>query len=506
MRARLVAFALLAGCPRGEAPTTTPSPADATADAPPSASVIVWPDEEYRYEQPEPRPPAELDIPPIETFRIEPGIDVYLAPRPSLPTVTMWLSFPMGSVDDPKGRAGLTSTCTQLLEEGTASLDKIAFEERQADLAASVWATANEQSIQVGMSSLTRTLEPTLDLMIAMLREPGLRQADLDRIRSRRLAALAQAKAAPTSLASRLWDSVVYGPEHGHGRVPTAASYKAIKLADCKRLVQSLRPGNARLFVAGAITRDEIARLLEPRLAGWSGSTPEPRPQPPASPRKGTIFFVHVAGAAQSQIYVGHPGPPRVAPDYEANRLMAGILGGSFSGRVNMNIREDKGFAYGARARFAYTKELGTFQATTSVRTDATESALRELAKEIQRIRTSPVTEEELERERRAVLLGLPADFSTARRMLSTYASLVFYGLPLDYYDGFVKRVEAIDAPAVQAAAAKNLRATDFKVLVVGDGAVIRAGLEKIAAEGIFGDEGVVQLDGDGRVVQSRGS
>jgi zinc protease len=505
MRSRLFLVLALSGCPRGDTPVTAPPQAEATALLS-DGSAIVWPDEEHRYTRPKPRPPAELQIPPIETFRIEPGIDVYLAPRPSLPTVTMWLSFPTGSVGDPKGRAGLTSTCVALLEEGTAALDKVEFAEREADLASNVWASAESESINVGMSSLVRTLEPTLDLMVEMLRKPGLRQADLDRIRSRRLAALAQTKAAPGSLARRLWDSVVYGPNHGHGRLTTPASYRAIKLAHCRRLVQSLRPGNARLFVAGAITRDDIVRLLEPRLAGWTGTTPEAPQLPAATPRKGTIFFAHVAGAAQSQIYVGHPGPSRLAADYEASRLMASILGGSFSGRVNMNIREDKGFAYGARARFSYTKQLGTFVATTSVRSDATEASLRELAKEIQRIRSSPVADDELQRERQAELLSLPADFSTARKMLGTYASLVFYGLPLDYYDGFVQRIEAIDRAAVQDAAAKNLRATDFKVLVVGDGAVIRAGLEKIAADGIFGTEGVVQLDGDGNVVQRRGS
>jgi zinc protease len=504
VRMRLLVALMLAGCPKGEAGPLDPT-ASSEAEVP-EATVMVWPDEQHRYARPEARPPAELRIPPIETFRIEPGIDVFLAPRPSLPTVSMWLSFPTGSVVDPKGRAGLTSTCVALLEEGTASLDKVAFAERQADLASSVWANAESETINVGMSSLLRTFEPTLDLMIEMLRKPGLRQADLDRIRSRRIAALAQTKAAPGSLARRLWESVVYGPSHGHGRLTTAASYKSIKLSQCRKLAQSLKPENARLFVAGAITREDIVRLVEPRLAGWSGSTPPAPEQPPASPRKGTIFFAHVAGAAQSQIYVGHPGPSRLAPDYDASKLMASILGGSFSGRVNMNIREDKGFAYGARARFAYTKQLGTFEATTSVRSDATEAALRELAKEIQRIRTSPVTDEELERERQAEVLSLPADFSTARKMLGTYASLVFYGLPLDYYDGFVQRLEAIDKNAVQAAAAKHLRATDFKVLVVGDGAVIRAGLEKIAADGIFGTEGVVQLDGDGNVVQTRGS
>ena len=497
MRAVLLA-AVLAGCTVHGDNGAAKQPEQTPEGAVDEGSAMVWPDEDFRYNKPEPRPPTELQIPPIETFEVAPGIEAYLAPRPSLPTVSMWLSFPTGSIADPVGRRGMTSMCMSLLDEGTATLDKVEFEARQADLASSVWSRSSTESVSVGVSSLTRTLEPTVDLMVEMLRKPGLRQADLDRIRSSRLTSLKQNKAAPGSLGRRLWRSVVYGPQHAYGDLTSERAYKGVKLKDCKRLIESLRPENARLFVAGAITADEVKALLEPRLKGWEGSTPLPKAVAEPAPRTGTIFFVHVPDAAQSQIYIGHPGPSRTAPDYEANRLMAAILGGSFSGRVNMNIREDKGYAYGARARFTYYKHHGAFAATTSVRSDATEQALRELAKEIQRMRTAEVDDAELERERAAVLLSLPAKFSTARRMLGTYSSLVHFGLPLDYYDGFVERVQSVDKQAIQEAAVKNLRASDFKVLVVGDGKQIRKGLEKLTEEGVFGDQGLVQLDGDG--------
>lgn len=468
--------------------------------SPPSTSPVVWPDEDYRYTRPEPRTRAALRVPAIERFELDSGIEVFLAPRPTLPTVSMWLSLPTGGAADPVGKRGLTSLCMSLVGQGTQSLSKVPFEERQADLAANISSGATAESVNVGMSTLKRALEPTLDLWAETLREPGFREEDLERLRARRLTSLAQNKAAPDPLARRLWRSVVMGSSHPYGRITTESGYRSISVADCKKFHKSLGPANARLFVAGAITEAEIREHIELRLAGWKGDTPELPPMPEATPREGTIFLAHVDEAAQSKIYIGHPGPDRTAPEYEANRMMAAILGGSFSGRVNMNIREDKGFAYGARARFTYFKSGGWFSTTTSVRTDATRASLDELAKEIQRMRTSPVSEEELERERQAILLSLPANFSTARRMLGTYSSLAFFGLPMDYYDGFVKRVQSVSANSIQTAAAKNLRATDYKVLVVGDATKIRDELQSLAAAGTFGPhKTVIELDADGR-------
>ena len=469
---------------------------------------MVWPDEDFRYEAPVPGPKPEVQIPKITTFSMEGGVDVYLVKRDRLPTVSMSLSIPMGSVADPAGKRGLAGICSDLVEQGTKRLDKPAWEAAKADLASSVYSYANAETLGFGLSSLHRNFEASADLMFEMIESPGMRPRDLERLRAQRKANLTQNKAAPGSLGQRLWRSVVYGPDHPYGALTTEAQYDAITVKDCEKHLARLGPSGADLFVAGATTEEEIRRLFEKRLAKLAldrRGKPKPTPKieiPPPASRPGTIFFVDVPGAAQSQLYVGHPGPDRTAADYPATRLMAAVLGGGFSSRINMNIREDKGYAYGARAGFSYRKKGGSFAASSSVRTDATIDALREIMGEIRKIREAPVEPEELDRERDGTLLGLPAQFSTAQRVRSTYSTLVFHGLPLDWYEGFQTQVRQATPAQLEAAAKKHLREDGFKVLVVGDGDQVRAGLKKLAAdERLFGGEGFVELDGDGNVI-----
>lgn len=497
-----IAGCRLAPLPSGETPDATSSTPDATGEA------MVWPDEDFRYEAPVPGPKPDVQIPEITTFTMEGGVDVYLVARDRIPTVSMSLSIPTGSVADPAGKRGLAGICSDLIEQGTQRLDKPGWEAAKADLASSVYSFASSETLGFGLSSLHRNFAATADLMFEMIESPGMRKRDLQRLRAQRKANLAQNKAAPGSLGRRLWRSVVYGPQHPYGALTTEAQYDAISVKDCEQHLARIGPRGANLFVAGATTQAEIRELFEARLAKLAvdrRGKPKAVPTlevPPPAPRSGTIFFVDVPDAAQSQLYVGHPGPPRTADDYVATRLMAAVLGGGFSSRINMNIREDKGYAYGARARFGYRKHGGTFAASSSVRTDATVDALREIVGEIRRIREAPVEPEELDRERDGTLLGLPAQFSTAQRVRSTYSTLVFHGLPLDYYESFQAKVRQTKPADLAAAARKHLREDGFKVLVVGDGDEVRAGLKKLAAdEGLFGGEGFVELDGDGNVI-----
>jgi len=504
--AALIAASVSVACKKERA-TEAPTQNEAAGAGGERGTIMVWPDEGFRYQAPKPGPTPKVTVPEPTLFKLDCGVTVYLVPRKTIPTVSLSLVFPTGSVIDPKGQRGLASACMDLLEQGTQSLDKPAFEARKADLAAGVSAWANAETSGVAMSSLHRNFGEAADLMLEMLERPGLRERDLQRLISRRKSNLEQNKAAPGALGGRLWRSILWGPEHPYGQLTTKAQYEAITVEGCRGWLNKIGTRGASMFVAGATTEAEIRTIFDARLGAWANDrSGRPRASvtstpPPPAPRKGTLFFVDVPGAAQSQIYVGHPGPRRDAADYEATMLMAQVLGGGFSSRINMNIREDKGYAYGARARFSYRRSGGTFAASSSVRSDATAAAVTEMVSEIRTLRAEGVKPDELAREREGTLLALPARFSTASRVRSTYSNLVFFGLPLDYYDGFQKRVAAADESDLKRAADKYLRDGAYEILIVGDGATIRDSLRALVADGTLGEEGFVELDADGNVL-----
>jgi zinc protease len=389
----------------------------------------------------------------------------------------------------------------QLLGEGTKRLDKASFAEKQADHAITVWANGGMETSTVGVRGLKRQLGPALDLLSELLREPGLRQEDLDRLRDRRKAQLAQSKATPAAIARRLYPALVFGAKHPYGRLESDASLAAITVADCRKVAARLAPDGARLFAVGMLTRAELEDEFAQRFGRWKGPAPRARRIPKPTPRKGQIVFVHAPEANQSQVWLGHPGPPRAAADYEATEVMAQILGGGFTSRINMNLREVKGFSYGGSGGIQYNKGASYFAAQSSVRADATAAAMREMVAEIRTMRRSDPTQEEIGREVEGRLLALPANFASATRSASSFQALVFHGLALDWYTHYQDRLKQVDIPGVRAAAEKHLRDEGLTVLVVGDATVVLEDLETLAKEGVFGTGGLRIVDADGKSV-----
>lgn len=493
---------------RDAAATTAAQAPDAAPSPTPDASAGAAPGALDRSVRPTPRPIAPLELPRVERFTLDNGLEVFLLENKTLPIVSMTLELDVGSAYDPRDKVGLASVCLDLFSEGTERLDKVAWSEALADHAVSIYSPAGSETSTVVMQTLESELEPALDLLSELLRTPGMRQADFDRIIADRKAALAQSRGTAQGIAGRLFASLVWGADHPYGAVQVDAHIDAISLADCKAWVARLKPGGARLWVAGDIDRDTLTRAIATRLSAWTGKAPV-APELPAAPApSGTIHAVQVDGAVQSMVLVGHPGPKRTAEDYEATFLMGQIFGGSFSSRINMNLREDKGYAYGSRGQFSYRKAGGAFTASASVETSTTVLSLREIAKELQKMRAEPPTEAELVRERDGALLALPARFAKAGSTLDELRGLSLFGLPLDWHAGYQKRLAAVDAAAVKAAAQAHLAPGDLVVLVVGDltkeakdagGRTVRDELEKLAAEKVFGPGGLVLLDADGK-------
>jgi zinc protease len=437
----------------------------------------------------------------LERFKLKSGIDVFLVERHNLPIVSLSLVFDGGSSLDPIGKEGLAAQCIGLMTDGTRELDKIAFEEALADLASSVSSGASADTHAVGLSALKKNLDATLDLWAASLLRPGLRRDEFDRALKRRLAGLQQMKGVPAAVAGRLAGSIIYGERHVYGRFATEASLRALAPEDCGPFIADhVKPAGARLFVVGDVTRAEIEDKIGGRVAGFKGRPrPAPRPGPPA-PRKGRVFFVDMPDAPQSVVTLMHEGPKRTAADHPSTSVMSGILGEGFSSRINMNIREKHGYAYGARGAFQYTRADSTYRASASVKTDVTKESVLEMLKEIRGMRDGDPTAEELDREKQGRILSLPARFATGAEALEAYRELVYYGLPLTTYDSYVKNIASVDGAAVRRAARKHLRPERLRLFVVGDGKVVLPKLRELAALPELGGAGeVVVLDADGK-------
>jgi predicted Zn-dependent peptidase len=411
---------------------------------------LVFPDEPFRAQQPGPGKARPFRLPEIKPFTLKSGVKVYLVEQHTVPIVSMDLSFDGGSINDPKGKEGLASVCMAMLAEGTEALDKVGLAEALADVAASVDAAASSDTQSVSMSSLTKHLDTVFPLFADVLRRPGFRDRDFERMIKRRLEALRQARGAAASIAGRVAAPILYGAEHPFGRVTTETSLQAITLDDCRAYhARWLKPKGARLFVVGDLTEARVRELFDgDAMKGWKGKVPKLPKLPAPKTRAGAVFFVDVPGAKQSEIQLMHFGPKRTADDYYQTAIMTAVLGVGFTSRINMNLREDKGYAYGARAGFSYSRRYGAFSAGSSVDSPTTRQAILELLREIEAIQSGdrPATEDELTREKASAVLAMPARFASASASLGTFRGLVYYGLPLDYYASYVKEVEAVCA------------------------------------------------------------
>ncbi len=521
-----------------QADETTPDEAS-TAEAPTRAEVpprpppprpvpeLVFPDEPFRASQPVGGKPRPFQLPKVNRFRLKNGITAYLIEQHDLPIVSLALNFDGGAYNDPAGKEGMASLCMSMLTEGTEKLDKIAFNAALADTASWVGASAGWDTQTMSMGTLSKHFDTTYALFLDAMLHPAMRAEDLERMRARRKNSLRQAKASPRSLAGRVSGTVLYGSQHRRGRVVTEASYDAISIEDCRAYRErTLKPGGARLFVVGDMTKRQVIERFGAPLAKWKGRVPRLARQRRSKSVDGRVFFVHVPGAEQSSVQVLHFGPRRKARDYLANQMMAAILGGSFVSRINMNLREDKGYSYGAFGGFRYTRDDGVFRLSSQVRSNTTYQTVLEMMGELSALQSGkrPPTKAELGREIAGTVAGLPARFATARQALGQYRSLVYYGLPLDYYNTYVGKLGRVTIAQVKRAAKKHLSVKNAKILVVGDRdaliihrvdgkdqplmkdgkqVTLLEGLKDLVASGKLGKGELVILDADGQPIDA---
>jgi zinc protease len=425
-------------------------------------------------ERPVPGHPRPYDFP--ETFRTQlaNGLKVVVTPMPGRELVAASLALRSGAVDEPGANAGATVLAARGLTEGTEVRDAIALTEAAERLGASLHAESGWDATSAGLDVPESRLGPALELLAEIVRRPSFPESEIERLRDERLTDILQAKADPRRRADEAYVSSIYAkssPYHrpAGGTQETVAGLTRTELGAV--YARSAVPGRAALIVAGDVAAAEVVGLAERLFGDWTGASAAANPaidDTPALDRR-LVRVVHRPGSVQSEIRIGHPGLPRRHPDYHALSVMGAILGGLFNSRLNMNLREEKGYTYGASAGFDMRRARGPFTARAAVNTEVTVPAIHEFLVELDRIREAPVTDAEL-RAARDFLVGVfPLRFETPGPVAGSLAGLFVHDLPDDELDRYRGAIEAVSADDVQRVARAHIRPEVAAIVLVGD-------------------------------------
>ena len=424
-----------------------------------------------------------LNLPEIQKRTLSNGLAVWLVESHEVPLVQLNLLVKAGAGDDPAGKFGVASLTAAMLDEGAGSRDALQLADAVEFLGASLATTASFDASAVRLNVPVARLKEGLPLMADVILRPTFPEKELERVRLERLTALLQAKDDPASVAPMAFARTVFGATHryGTGIAGTETTLKGLMVQDLKSFhAATYQPGNSVLLVVGDVTADAIIPQLEMQFGSWKGTSPARKPVPQAAQvAQGQITIVDMPGAEQSQIRIGWVGVPRSTPDYFTIEVLNTVLGGSFTSRLNQNLREEHQYSYGASSRFDMRLSAGAFQAGAGVQTDKTAEALKEFFNELNGI-LKPVPEEELAKAKNYVALSFPSEFETSGDLSSKMEEMVVYNLPDRYFGAYIDNLQKVTAPAVQKVATTYIQPSKFAVVVVGDRKVIEPGIRAL--------------------------
>jgi len=432
---------------------------------------------------PKPGPPSPLKVPLIQKRALSNGVPVWIVELHKVPVVHVSLVVKSGSGADPIGKFGIANLTAEMLDEGAGQRTSLQIADAIDYLGASLSTSSTSDGSFVELHVPVARLNDALPIMADVALRPSFPQAELQRVREELLASLLEAQDDPASLIQFAFPRLVFGPQHRYGTVSigTAAAVKGFSVADLRQFhAQHYVPSNAALIVTGDVTSGSTMARLEAAFGAWKGA-PAPHTAVPAAPQLTTrqIYLIDKPGAPQSQIRIGWVGVPRSTPDYFALRVLDTILGGSFTSRLNQNLREEHGYAYGASSSFDMRNAAGPFYAAAGVQTDKTAEALTEFFKELDAIR-KPIPAEEIEKAKNFLALRLPRNFETTESLAGSLAQMFVYNLPSDYYTTYTARIRAVTPANVQRAAERYIQPDKFAVVVVGDRTAIEPGIKAL--------------------------
>lgn len=428
---------------------------------------------------PRPAPARPFTFPPIEKSTLPNGLRVWTVTHDAVPLVSSVLLVGAGSADDPPDADGLAALTADMLDEGSGDRSAIQMHEVLAGIGAQLNAEIDADAMTFGLTTLSRVTARGLAILADMVVRPALREPDFLRVRQLRQHRLAQLRDVPAAVAERTFLHLIYGADpYGHSPLGSASALQTLTLADVRAFHAAfVRPGRATLVAVGDCAHEEVLRQAAEAFGEWRDppAADGELPQPAALPRPTRLAVVGRAGAPQSELRIGQVAAARNTEDYHALVAANTVLGGQFTSRVNLNLREQKGFTYGARTWFEFRRRPGPFSLQTSVHTAATGAAIAECLQEIGAIRRNrPITVAELELATAALTRGYARNFETAGQIARAVAQIARHGLADDHYTTFVTRIRAVTPDAATDALYRHLDPDRLTTLVVGDTDAVR--------------------------------
>ncbi len=451
-------------------------------------------------QRPVPGEPRPYEFPATVRTTLANGLRVMVTPMPGRALVATSLALRIGAVDEPSAIGGATVLAARALTEGTEVRDAIALTEAGERLGASLHAEAGWDATSVGLDVPATRLEPALELLAEVVRRPSFPDSEVERLRDERLTDLLQAKADPRRRADEAYVSSIYAPASPYHRPAggTAETVAALTATELRAIhAAAFAPERGALVVAGDVDPDAVLRIAERLFGDWQASGSGATAATAAIDDTSAIVdrfirVIHRPGAVQTEVRIGHPGLRRLHPDFYPVSVMSAILGGLFNSRLNMKLREEKGYSYGAGAGFDLRRARGPFTARAAVNTEATAPALQDFLVELDRIRQEPVTDAEISAARDYLVGVFPLRFETPGPVAGSLAGLFVHGLPDDELARYRAAIEAVTADDVLRVARDHVHPERAAIILVGDHDVFG---EALASAGIAPID--VQVDAD---------
>ena len=437
----------------------------------------------------------KVKLPRAEEATLSNGLRVVLLPSDKVPTFNMQLVVLSGGLSDKPDHRGIASFTATLLREGTTKRSSKDIAEQVDALGATLTTNSGLSSMTsvVSTSGLVETLDQTLELFADVIRNPTFPQSEVDKYRTRALAQIQFQRSIPQFLAQEQFNKAIYGTSHPASLIaPPAESLKKLATKDLADFHSTYyRPNNAILAIVGDVTLKGIMPKLEKAFGDWQKAD-VPQATIPAVPAQADarIYLIDRPGSVQTVLQLGTLGIERTSPDYFALLMANRVLGGGPTGRLFLNLREDKGYTYGAYSNFGGSRFRGTWVASSEVRTDVTQGAMKEFMYELTRLRNDKVDAEELENAKRGIIGSFALSLEQPGSLLQNIITQKLYNLPADYWDTYPQRVAAITADDVQRAAQKYLDMNHLQIVAVGDASKAREILSQYGKVEVYDAEG----------------